>query len=162
MARKFKIGLGEGIWFDIFIYFAISKKTRFFKGAHYFYIKMCMYIYERIHQWTVTDICGSPLALKIQNRCSCSDSTIHLREVSHQYPWLVTGVFFHISISSELAHCATASLGEIAFFLVYRLLFTDMKLACFYLLFGYTSIHIYSYAWCFWCWLFCLYTKKSN
>ena len=23
--------------------------------------------------------------------------TIHLREVSHQYPWLVTGVFFHIS-----------------------------------------------------------------
>ena len=23
-------------------------------------------------------------------------ATIHLRQVTHQYPWLVTGVFFHL------------------------------------------------------------------
>ena len=79
--------------------------------------------YEGIRQWPVTDIGCWPLVNESsrhkKNRIACkiffnerdcgSDfkgypllfcffyfATIHLREVSNQYLWLVTGVFFHL------------------------------------------------------------------
>ena len=81
------------------------------------------YTFERIRQWPVTDIGGLPrvnespwnkknrIAFKIWTALKNIKSlqrfrlsalfhfaTIHLREVSHQYPWLVNGLFFHIYI----------------------------------------------------------------